>query len=493
MNESGPSIKKLFPVPGTESLDDVPAKLRCALCTKLADEAGLPRTTCCALGILSAGQATTLSATCAFCGYSPRACKHHRKPLQTTIEESVPDEETESGMSLAADTPPTVDDDASSESTCDCILDPLGDVKFTMEHLSSPSATGPSEAVSFLASSRHLILASPVFEQMLEVAGDADVREIESDCPWQVEATIIIMRILHHKWSLVPREVDLDLLGDIAMAVERYELYEAVQVIGRVWIERLQTALPDSYGRELKLGSASPGRLGTLLIPHTIISDIDSYRRKIPYKIAQFLGDLKRKFISGEGGCNEACMFMQLGALVKNMHDLELVDRNFLKPLRDGLSPSDFISRVREIETPVWYENASNCTGSHYRGDLSSCLSRYEPHRCKKTDSSSAEQLLADEATNMRSEEEETPSGTVTYAIDPNWDYPRLEDDPADSWGPVAPEEEYDDQVVAGEAGISSEEISGDSYGESVLKESIRDLVRKMECEMEGLDLRNYT
>ncbi|KAK3934812.1 hypothetical protein QBC46DRAFT_273059 [Diplogelasinospora grovesii] len=153
----------------------------------------------------------------------------------------------------------------------DHILDPLGDVILTLKNPNAPFATWHRpvateersvvihEPITFLVSSRHLILASPVLKAALtggwneSIARETDgPREISTE-GWDVQAMIIIMNIVHHKWSQVPREVDLELLAKIAVVVDYYQTYEMGQFMGTLWVERLRTPLPDSYGREIML------------------------------------------------------------------------------------------------------------------------------------------------------------------------------------------------------------------------------------------------
>jgi hypothetical protein len=95
------------------------------------------------------------------------------------------------------------------------------------------------------------------------------------------------------------------------------------------------------------------------------------------------LGNVKRKFLSGSGGCNDVCRFIQLGTLTQKMYDLELPDGDSDKPLRDGMSLSDFLCRVREIKPPIWYGNPSDRTNVPGNTlSLPSNCSCQRPHRC---------------------------------------------------------------------------------------------------------------
>ncbi|KAK3360371.1 hypothetical protein B0T25DRAFT_601877, partial [Lasiosphaeria hispida] len=162
------------------------------------------------------------------------------------------------------------------------ILDPSGDVILTLKNPSAPFAvyqthfqlqpyrcprrmrsqrqsTAPCPSVSRLVMT--LILASPVLKAALtggwkeSTANEAsNVREVGTD-EWDTKAMTIAMGIIHHRWSQVPRIVDLELLAKIAVIVDYYQIHETVQLMGDIWINRLrlQNPPPKVYGRELVL------------------------------------------------------------------------------------------------------------------------------------------------------------------------------------------------------------------------------------------------
>jgi len=165
----------------------------------------------------------------------------------------------------------------------DYTLDPSGDAVLILENPNAPFAIWhgvsgdklrPSRAspvptedqpaaihepVAFLVSSRHLILASPVLKAALDggwkesAPRETDnLREVRTE-GWDVQAMVIFMSIIHHKWSQVPRDVDLELLAKIAVVADYYQTYEMAQFIGTLWVGRLRKPLPAVYGRELVL------------------------------------------------------------------------------------------------------------------------------------------------------------------------------------------------------------------------------------------------
>ncbi|KAK3350227.1 hypothetical protein B0T25DRAFT_505640 [Lasiosphaeria hispida] len=294
----------------------------------------------------------------------------------------------------------------------DHTMDPSGDVVLTLKNPNAPFAlVTADDSVTFLVSSRHLILASPVLKAALTggwkegITSDAShIRGISSS-EWDVEAMTILMSIIHHRWSQVPRVVDLELLGKIAIVVDYYQINETVQLMGELWIERLlQKPLPDSYGRELLLWMCvssvykdhaifkhatevaiwhCPRDVETLQLPIPLaaIARINELRREIPFTITNSLEQLKSDYLWGFKGCNDACRSIQIGALMMKTYSLDLQNRCSGQPLQDGLSLARLVESIRGMETPLWHGHDSDCAQS-YRSSLSLCLCR-APHTCR--------------------------------------------------------------------------------------------------------------
>lgn len=113
----------------------------------------------------------------------------------------------------------------------------------------------PPKMVRLRVSSRHLILASPVFRKMLEgpwresQACHGPLREI-SVGEWDLEAFIIVLDIIHGHHRLVPRSLSLEMLAKVAVIVNYYDCVEVVEVFSDNWLQGLEKDLPKSYGRE---------------------------------------------------------------------------------------------------------------------------------------------------------------------------------------------------------------------------------------------------
>ncbi|KAI9768640.1 MAG: hypothetical protein M1839_004000 [Geoglossum umbratile] len=117
--------------------------------------------------------------------------------------------------------------------------------------------SGQNKEVRFRVSSRHMILASPVFKVMLRQefkeaivlrsTGKLEVT-LEDDCP---AAFLILLNIIHGHVRLVPREIDLDMLTRVAIIVDKYDCLEVVEIFSDMWFSKLRKKLPGSFTKTL--------------------------------------------------------------------------------------------------------------------------------------------------------------------------------------------------------------------------------------------------
>jgi hypothetical protein len=107
--------------------------------------------------------------------------------------------------------------------------------------------------ISFLVSSPHLRLVSPVFRVLLQqhAHGGGPQRTtipIHNDDP---RALLILLYIFHHRTRKVPDSISLDSLAKIATLVDKYNCAEAVEPFSRVWIDKLKCNRPDAFSGTL--------------------------------------------------------------------------------------------------------------------------------------------------------------------------------------------------------------------------------------------------
>ncbi|KAL9105776.1 MAG: hypothetical protein Q9187_008658, partial [Circinaria calcarea] len=106
-------------------------------------------------------------------------------------------------------------------------------------------------------SSKHLILASPVFKAMLarnfkESATLRSTGTLELQLPDDDPAALLVLLdIIHGDTPQVPREVDLPMLTQLAVLVDKYQLYKVVGVYSEFWIDSLKGKIPQSFTQDL--------------------------------------------------------------------------------------------------------------------------------------------------------------------------------------------------------------------------------------------------
>lgn len=108
-------------------------------------------------------------------------------------------------------------------------------------------------------SAKHLILASPVFKKILtggwkESATYLQKGSVEITAEgWDIEALLILLRIIHCQYHHIPRKLALEVLAKVAVLAEYYDCGETVRFLGQIWINALEEAIPSTYCRDLIL------------------------------------------------------------------------------------------------------------------------------------------------------------------------------------------------------------------------------------------------
>ena len=113
------------------------------------------------------------------------------------------------------------------------------------------------QAVRIRVSSKHLTLASPVFRTMLSVKykeglnlysqGHAEL-PLPDDNP---TAFLIILHLIHGQIKKVPRKIDLWMLTELAILVDKYELSEAVEMLLDYWLQDFESTIPLTLNNDL--------------------------------------------------------------------------------------------------------------------------------------------------------------------------------------------------------------------------------------------------
>ncbi|KAK4672144.1 hypothetical protein QC763_100340 [Podospora pseudopauciseta] len=264
----------------------------------------------------------------------------------------------------------------------------------TTSTTAAPPASRPGLRIK--VSSKHLSFASKIFKSKLKYAGGQKSKQSDGRIHLQLapeeqfdsKAVAIVLNALHGKGSKVPKEVDLDTLGQIALFVDKFQLFDAVEVYGERWISRLEHTIPDAYNRDLIVwlyisyvfrnaevlrgvtktaivGSDGPIKTLGLPIRDKLIKHIDEQRQLLVSSAIEIVTSTLEKLVAGKAGCNKYhCDSFLLGELVKALTKSKLVWPRPERPFA-GISFLFVVSAVEGVFT-----SPSHSRGSAVCGDL---------------------------------------------------------------------------------------------------------------------------
>ncbi len=110
----------------------------------------------------------------------------------------------------------------------------------------SEGAEPLTQTVYLRVSSKHLILASAMFRNMLSSDKFSEGQGLHSKgsliirLPDDSEAPITLMYIVHGMTKAVPRKVTLNTLTKLAILINYYQLHEPVEFVSDLWIADLK-------------------------------------------------------------------------------------------------------------------------------------------------------------------------------------------------------------------------------------------------------------
>ncbi|KAK3356734.1 hypothetical protein B0T25DRAFT_603286 [Lasiosphaeria hispida] len=262
----------------------------------------------------------------------------------------------------------------------------------------------PTKPVTFRVSSRHLILASPVFKALLTGGWREGQPAINGEYQitaegWEADAMVVFLDALHGRYLEIPKTVTLELLAKIAVIVDYYAAHEAMHLLYPLWVGHLRAMAFFATGshdpRELALWicitwvfsdeptfvnvvrdavehNATEFWAWELPIPGAVIDRINNRRKELVDTIHSSLRSLVEELIQGREGCDAACRTMQLGVLYQTVSRIGLLGYvpGVLPPIK---CVSEIVKKIEVIECPEWYG----------KGDV-------VPHNCQSAQSESA-------------------------------------------------------------------------------------------------------
>lgn len=134
----------------------------------------------------------------------------------------------------------------------------LSDIEGNSYEPLETEAPKSQKEIHMLVSSKHLMLASPVFKAMLQhnnfkegdtlrSSGQAKV-PLPDDDPTALK---ILLDIVHGRVRAVPRQVTLKVMTELSVLVDKYQMLEVVELYVEVWMNTLKTSVPMFFTADL--------------------------------------------------------------------------------------------------------------------------------------------------------------------------------------------------------------------------------------------------
>lgn len=247
-------------------------------------------------------------------------------------------------------------------------------------------------------SAKHLILASSVFKKILTGGWKESVtflkeRSVEITAEgWDIEALLILLRAIHGQQYHIPRRLTLEMLAKIAVLVDYYDCKEAVYIWTIIWIEALGEKIPVKYCRDLFLWlwvswafqlhaqfeeatstilSWGDGWISSLGLPipaevigkngpnlncrvsDSITEAINKQRQGNIDSLIGLLHDRKGELLTGLRGCCFECSSIMCGALMREMHKVDLLSPRPTAPFL-GWSYRGLVQKILSFRNPEW-------------------------------------------------------------------------------------------------------------------------------------------
>ena len=127
---------------------------------------------------------------------------------------------------------------------------------------SSDAEDGQSQEIQLSVSSKHLTLASPVFKTLLR-GGFSESKDLNKGLAAEVRlpeddpaALWLLLYIIHGQPKKALDWVDLSMLTEVAVLVDKYELHEATEVVTDTWftiVEKANSRVTCSLNQHLQL------------------------------------------------------------------------------------------------------------------------------------------------------------------------------------------------------------------------------------------------
>ncbi|KAJ4416418.1 hypothetical protein N0V82_006760 [Gnomoniopsis sp. IMI 355080] len=218
---------------------------------------------------------------------------------------------------------------------------------------------------------RHL--ASPQQQQQTTQADDGRFHVTLGG--FDPAAVIIVMDSIHGRGRKVPKTVSLEMLAKVAVFVDAFRCFDAVEAYAERWFEKLGEDLPSEYDRDMVLWIyasyvfrqsevfkratrtavlESDGLIRTLglQVRAGVIKEIDIQRQKLVRKALEVVHNIIDMLQEDKLPCSQGCDTFILGALIKTLRRASLAWPRPSEPF-PGVSYAQIVECVNQAQAQV--------------------------------------------------------------------------------------------------------------------------------------------
>ncbi|KAH8693843.1 hypothetical protein BGW36DRAFT_463486 [Talaromyces proteolyticus] len=249
-------------------------------------------------------------------------------------------------------------------------------------------------------SAKHLTLVSPVFKKMLTGGWKENVALLQKGSVeiiaegWDIEALLILLRVMHCQHNHVPRKLSFEMLAKVTVLADYYECRDAMGVFTDIWIKALEHKIPTTYSRGLIMWlwiswffqlsslfqeatstamSLSNGRIDNLglPIPDKVLESMNDCRELCIDNIVILLHEKQDALLSGIQGCSFECSSIMYGALTKQIQSNRLLSPRPVAPFL-RLNYKQLVQSLLSFQSPQWSSQAYSTVSPFHSCDYSS-------------------------------------------------------------------------------------------------------------------------
>lgn len=166
------------------------------------------------------------------------------------------------------------------------------EVGASVEQQAEGSELPERQSTTFRLSSRHLILASPVFRAELTGGWKEGIVSDNGDRHLLLEgfdpkALEIVLDVIHGRYRRIPKTISLETLVGVATIAHYYGVHEPLQLLAPIWIDHLSEHLPQNMEPKNLV-------LQWILILW-VFADADRFTQVTQVAMRHAIGELKNK------------------------------------------------------------------------------------------------------------------------------------------------------------------------------------------------------